>query len=235
MEGRDRADLARAGVEANQLPRVRLMPSFTPSSVCADGPAEADQDVRIGELDLALDEGQADLALLRRRRAVAGRAPRNDVGDVGAGAVEADRRHHQVEQLAGASDEGQALEVLLAARRLADEHHARLRIAVREHELLGGGAQRAAFELRQHGAQLVEARGAARGLARRHHGDFRRRRRAGRRCDRGARRAAGCSRAARPLGRAASDRVGAAPRRAAPPTSRSTGASPTSASTPASA
>ena len=69
--------------------------------------------------------GRQICALLRRRRAVAGRAPRNDVGDIGAGAVEADRRDHQVEQLAGASDEGQAVEVLLASRRLADEHHAR--------------------------------------------------------------------------------------------------------------
>ena len=131
-----------------------------PSSVCRRRAAEADQDVRIGKLDLALDERQADLRLVRRRRAVAGRPPRHDVGDVDLGAVEPDRRQHAVEQLAGAADERQALDVLVAARRLADEHHARLRIAVGEHQAARGGVQRAAVEAVEHGAQR------RRGLAR---------------------------------------------------------------------
>jgi len=78
---------------------------------------------------------------------------------------EPDRRHHQIEQFAGAPDERQALEVLLAARRLADEHHARLRIAVGEDELFGHGAQRAAFEFRQDSrssARLAALRAASR-------------------------------------------------------------------------
>ena len=124
MEGRDGADLARAGMEVEPAPARALDAFLDAEQRLRRRAAEADQHVRIGELDLALDERQADLALLRRRRAVAGRAPRNDVGDVGAAAVEPDRRHHQVEQLAGAPDEGQAFEVLLASRRLADEHHA---------------------------------------------------------------------------------------------------------------
>ena len=44
--------------------------------------AEADQEIGIGELDLPLDERAAGGGLLRRRRAVARRAPRDDVGDV---------------------------------------------------------------------------------------------------------------------------------------------------------
>ena len=78
------------------------------SSCLRGGAAEQDEDIRIGKLDLALDEGPADLRLLRRRRAVAGRPPGNDVGDVGALPVEADRADHAVEQLPGAADEGQA-------------------------------------------------------------------------------------------------------------------------------
>ena len=41
--------------------RSCVMPSLMPSSVCVDGLAEADQHVGIDELDLALDERQADL------------------------------------------------------------------------------------------------------------------------------------------------------------------------------
>ena len=132
--------------KANHLPRVRLIPSLTPSSVCAEGPPRQTRMSGLASSIWRSVNGQADLALLRRRRAVAGRAPRNDVGDIGGGAVEPDRRHHPVEQLAGASDERQPLEILLASRRLADEHHARLRVAVGEHQLLRGRAQRAALE-----------------------------------------------------------------------------------------
>ena len=45
----------------------------------------------MGELDLPLDEGAADLGFLRRGRPVAGRAPGNDIGDVDRTPVEADR------------------------------------------------------------------------------------------------------------------------------------------------
>ncbi len=45
--------------------------------------AEIDQHLRIDQLDLPLDERAADLGLVRRRRAVARRPPRDDVGDIG--------------------------------------------------------------------------------------------------------------------------------------------------------
>ena len=45
--------------------------------------AQRDQHFGVGQLDLPLDERPADLGLLRRRRAVARRPPRDDVGDVG--------------------------------------------------------------------------------------------------------------------------------------------------------
>ena len=54
---------------------------------------------------------------------------------------------HLVEQLAGAADEGRALGVLLGARRLADDHHRRVRRAAREHRLARAlRLQRAAVE-----------------------------------------------------------------------------------------
>ena len=57
----------------------------------------------------------------------------NHVGDVGLAAVEPDRGDHPVEQLAGTSDKRQALDVLVAAGRFADEHDAGLRITVGKH------------------------------------------------------------------------------------------------------
>ena len=130
------------------------------------GIAERHQHVRVHQFDLALDERQADLRLLRRRRAVAGRPPRNDVGDVGLAAVEPDRGDHPVEQLAGAADKRQALDVLVAARRLADEHDARLRIAVGEYQPRRGVFQRAAVEIFQQRAQRLQRRRGARRFAR---------------------------------------------------------------------
>ena len=107
----------------------------------------------IGKLDLAADEGQADRGFLRRRRAVAGRPPRHDIGDIDAGTIEPDRGQHQIEQFAGAADKGPADDVLVVAGRFADEHDPALRIAVGEDKLGRGRAQGAAFETPQQSAR----------------------------------------------------------------------------------
>ena len=91
--------------------------------------AHGDEDLGGGERDVALQEGlhHGDLADLGV--AVLRRAPGHDVGDVDrargvlGAARQADGGEHQVEQLARAADEGQALDVLVAPRRLAHDHH----------------------------------------------------------------------------------------------------------------
>ena len=156
MKSRHGADLALAGVEGKPAP-ARLGDAFLDAEQgLRRWAAEADENVGIGKLDLPQNERQADLRFLRRRRAIAGRPPRHDVGDVDRRAVEADRRQHAVEQFAGAADERQALDVLVAAGCFADEHHARLRVAVGEDKLAGGCLQRAAVEFIENGAQLLE-------------------------------------------------------------------------------
>ena len=122
------------------------------------GIAERHQHVGIDQFDLPLDERQADLRLLRRRGAVAGRPPRDHVGDVGLAAVEPDRRDHPVQQFAGTSDERQAFDILVAAGRFADEHDARLGIAVGEHQPRRGVFQRASVEIFQQRAQRFQRR-----------------------------------------------------------------------------
>src|SRR5262245_14965231 len=119
MKRRHGADLARASLEAKPAP-ARLGDSLVSrQQSLGRGIAEADQDIGIDQLDLAPYEGQADRSLLRRWRAIAGRPPRHDVGDIGAFAIEPDRGQHAVEELAGAADERQALDVLVAAGCLA--------------------------------------------------------------------------------------------------------------------
>ena len=168
VECRQRADFARAGIE-RQPAAARPCDAFLGAEQRLHRrAAEADQDIRVRQLDLTADERQADRGLLRRRRAVAGRPPRHDIGDIGERTIEPDRRHHQVEKLAGAADERPSRDVLVISGRFADEHDAALRIAVGENELGCGSAQRAALEIREQRTQFIERLGASRGRARRH-------------------------------------------------------------------
>ena len=97
VKGRHGADLARAGVEGEPAP-ARLGDAFLDAKQrLRRWAAETDENVGIGKFDLPLNERQADLRLLRRRRAISGWAPRNDVGDVDRRTVEADSRQHAVE------------------------------------------------------------------------------------------------------------------------------------------
>ena len=134
MEGGERADRPRAGVVVEPS-AAGLHDAFARRQQgLRRRIAERDQHIRIHQFDLPLDERQADLRLLRGRRAVAGRPPRNDIGNVGAGAIEPDRRDHPVQQLAGTPDEGQPFDVFLASGGFANEHDARLRIAIGKHQ-----------------------------------------------------------------------------------------------------
>ena len=72
-------------------------------------------------------------------------------------ARQADGRQHAVEQLAGAADEGLALQILVAARRLAHQHDAGIRVAVGEAQVGGGLLQRAGIEGRKRRHDIVEA------------------------------------------------------------------------------
>src|ERR1700722_1102677 len=141
---RERADLAASGVVFEPAPS-RLgnsLPGREQRLRCRL--PETDKDVGVGKLDQPADERQADGGFLRRRRAVSRRPPRHHVGDIRFRAVEPDRRQHEVEEFSGAADERQAGYVFVAPRRFADEHDARLRIAVGKNELRRGGGGGAA-------------------------------------------------------------------------------------------
>ena len=98
------------------------MPSVMPSSVCADGSPRQTRKSGSASSIWRRMKGRQICRLLRRRSAIAGRPPGHDVGDVDLAAVEPDGGEHQVEQFARAADERQALDVLVAAGRFADEH-----------------------------------------------------------------------------------------------------------------
>ena len=120
MESWHGANLALARFE-REPPSPRFGDAFfdAEQGLCG-GPPEADQDVWIGKFDLAQDEGQADLRLLRRRCSVSRRPPWHDVGDINGCAVETDRGQHAIEQFAGPADERQALNVFVAAGSFPD-------------------------------------------------------------------------------------------------------------------
>ena len=135
-----------------------MMPSATSSTCLAAAPPEQDHELGRHQLHLALEERPAHLRLLRRGRAVSGRAPVDDVGDVDVRFAQTDGRQHLVEQLAGAADERLAFQVLVAAGRLADQHQPRLRRAAVEAEVLGRRLEAAAVEGGEPGAELIERR-----------------------------------------------------------------------------
>ena len=166
MERRHGADRAGAGVVVEPFSAGLHDAVAGRQQRLRRGIAERHQHVRVHELDLPLDEWQADLRLLRRRGAVAGRPPWNDIGDVSLAAVEPDCRDHPIEQFSGASDERQALDVLVAPGRFADEHDAGLRIAVGKHQPRRGVFERTALEIFQQRPQRFQRRRRTRRFAR---------------------------------------------------------------------
>src|SRR6185503_173281 len=77
----------------------------------------------------------AALDFIRFGIAVLRRPALDHVGDVDVVARQADRLDDFRQQLPGAADERNALDVLVAARRLADEHQVGVRVADAEHDL----------------------------------------------------------------------------------------------------
>src|SRR5581483_4101747 len=109
--------------------------------LCRRG-AEADDDLRLDRLDLALEPLVAGVDLALRGRLVqapfAARLPLemlHGVGDVEVLARHIGRLERAVEKPAGGADERQALPVLLVARLLAHQHHPGVRIAGAEYRL----------------------------------------------------------------------------------------------------
>src|SRR5258706_2244997 len=120
------------------------------------GLAEGDDEPGLDELDLPVEVGRARGGLLRRGRAIARRAAFHDIGDVDlAPALDADRREHAVEELAGLPDEGFALLVLIRTRSFADEEPRRRFRAHAEYRLLALLAQAAELAHAHGFAQLV--------------------------------------------------------------------------------
>ena len=120
------------------------------------GSAETNEVFRSGEVDLSLNKRQTYLCLLGRRRSVARRAPRNDIGDIDRLSIQSDRAEHAIEQLACSSDEWAPDSIFLSSRSLPDEHDARAGDAVREDKLSCRPAQRTAVEIGHRGLQRLQ-------------------------------------------------------------------------------
>ena len=118
--------------------------------------AQADDDLGRYQLQLALQPDGAGLLLDVQRVAVARRAALDHIADVDARAVQIDELQHVVQELPGAADEGRALQVLLFAGALADEHHLGVVRPGAEHHVVPRLAQPAAAALHALRAQLLK-------------------------------------------------------------------------------
>ncbi len=118
--------------------------------------AQGHQHGGIDQFDEAFQKRHAHRHLDGRRRAVAGRPPKNGVGNAHLRSIQTDGGEHPVQQPPAGADEGQTLAVFLGARRLADEQHGRRRIAVDEHQIGRGAFQPAAIEGHQRRAHILD-------------------------------------------------------------------------------
>src|SRR5262245_33028526 len=96
---------------------------------------ERDDHLRADDVDLLEEKRLAGFDLVLLGVAVLRRTALDDVRNVDVVAPEPDRLDDLRQQLAGAADERLALDVFVAARRLADEHQVGVRIADTEHDL----------------------------------------------------------------------------------------------------
>ena len=123
----ERRHQLRAAVVEDPAAQARDRIVASCSSVCAANVPSATIDLRLDRVDLAEEERLAGRDLVRLGIAVARRPALDHVGDVDLVAVKPDRLDDLRQQLPGAADERDALDVLVGARRLADEHQVRRR------------------------------------------------------------------------------------------------------------
>ena len=129
------------------------MPTFVSSSYHRGGRGR--RSVGGARCDFAEQESLA-VWPLRVGLAVAGRAAAVDVADEHVLALEADGLDDLVEELTGATDEGEARSVLVRAGGLADEQQARLAVAIRVHDLRAALVERATDALADVFAYVLE-------------------------------------------------------------------------------
>ena len=123
MEHGKRPDFA-AGLKWIGEPRAPCAhnPSLHTQEHASRGSPEADQVFRVGELNLPLDERQADLGFLRGRGPVAWRPPRDDIGDVDFLPIQSNRAEHAIQQFARSSNERKPASIFAFPRSLAHKH-----------------------------------------------------------------------------------------------------------------
>ncbi len=153
MKGRDPTALMSADRDISPLPTQPFDSVGDAEDVLRRRAAQQHHDLRRDQLDLPRQKRAARLDLLRRGVAVARWTPIHDIRDVDILGIKRDRPQHTVQKLAGAAHEGLALQVLVAARRFADEHDAGLRIAPREAQRFRGALEAAPVECRERLAQ----------------------------------------------------------------------------------
>src|ERR1700737_4002727 len=145
VEGRSRVvdgDVGHA-VLADHFPVEARDRLISGQQTCQRVPAEHQDDFRLDQPELLLEIRRAGLRLGRLRIPVAGRPALEDVRDEDLAPGETETTKKLVEQLASRADERLALQVLVLAGRLADDHDPRVDRAYSRHRLGPRMTQRA--------------------------------------------------------------------------------------------
>src|SRR5688500_1033942 len=160
----NRGDGLRAERAGQQLAALLHQLEPGPHDRLRGGGAETDDEGGLDGSELRLEPRAARLDLRRARLLVDAPLPSrlplemlHRVGDIDLVARDAGVRERLVEHRAGGADKRLALPILLIARLLADEHHARGARAGAEHDLRGGLIQIAAAALMRRRAQRLDA------------------------------------------------------------------------------
>ena len=119
--------------------------------------AQRHDHLRLDDVDLAEQELLARLHFVRFRIAVLRRPALDHVGDVDVFPLQADRLDDLRQLLPGAADKRDALDIFVAAWRLAYKHQIGVRVADAEHDLLASQlaelAPRAVADIRANGRE----------------------------------------------------------------------------------
>lgn len=124
--------------------------------------AEHQHHFGLQQLHLTEEKRAAYLRFKRRWRAITGWPPIHDVGDVSVILSQVYACQHLVEELTCAADKRFASNILIAARRFADDGQRCCFGSAIEAQVFSGGFQRAAIEVAKNLLQLSQAVGGSR-------------------------------------------------------------------------
>ncbi len=109
--------------------------------------AQANNDLRLDQLDLAPKKTDAGLLLVFQRISVFGRAAFYNVGNINIASIQINDGKHIIQKLTGRANEGDSLEIFLLSRAFTNKENVSIFVANSENNMISRGTQAAAVAL----------------------------------------------------------------------------------------